>query len=92
MANFEWSPDKDRSNQEKHGVSFLEAATVFADPLARTVPDPRAYEGEYRWGTTGYTSKRRLVVVWHTDRGERIRIIGARDATPRERRDYESEI
>ena len=91
MLEFEWDPEKDRSNLQKHGVSFLEAATVFEDPLSKTVLDPRQYEGEYRYATTGYTSGRRFVVVWHTDRGERIRIIGAREGTPNERRSYESE-
>ena len=90
MADFEWDPDKDRANRQKHGFSFLEASSVFADPLARTVPDPRNFEGEYRWVTTGYTSSRRLVVVWHTERDERIRIIGARKATAKETRQYES--
>lgn len=91
MVDFEWDPEKDRANQGKHGVSFAEAATVFGDPLARMVLDPRKFEEEYRSATTGYTSGRRLLVVWHTERNERIRIIGAREATPRERRDYESE-
>jgi len=89
--DFEWDPEKDQSNQSKHGVSFADAVTAFADPLARTVLDPRTFEGEYRWVTTGYTSGRKLIVVWHTERGERVRIIGAREATPRERRTYESE-
>jgi len=90
MLDFEWDPEKDRSNQEKHGIAFEEASTVFGDPLAVTVADPRNFEGEYRFVTTGYTSHQRLMVVWHTKRGERIRIIGAREATPRERREYES--
>ena len=89
--DFEWDPEKDRSNQSKHGVSFAEAVSAFGDPLARTVPDPRTFEGEYRLVTTGYTSGRKLIVVWHTERGERVRIIGAREATPRERRTYDSE-
>lgn len=91
MADFEWNPEKDRSNVQKHGISFQEASSVFADQLARTVLDPRSFEGEYRWVTTGYTSQRRLVVVWHTERDDRIRIIGARSATARETRQYESE-
>jgi uncharacterized DUF497 family protein len=52
MLEFEWDPEKDRSNLQKHGVSFLEAATVFEDPLSKTVRDPRHYEGEYRYATT----------------------------------------
>ena len=88
---FEWDPEKDRVNREKHGISFSEASTVFGDPLARTVPDPRYSIGEYRYLTTGYTSTRRLVIVAHTERGERIRLITARDAKPKERRFYEQQ-
>ena len=92
MLDFEWDPEKDRSNQEKHGISFAEAATVFGDPLHRTALDPRNFQGEYRFVTVGYTAERRFVVVWHAERGEdRIRIIGAREGTPIERRTYESE-
>ena len=90
-VDFEWDPEKDRMNQEKHGVSFAEASTVFGDPLARTVPDPRHSIGEFRYLTTGYTSARRLVIVGHTDRGERTRIITAREALPKERRYYEQQ-
>ena len=88
--DFEWDPEKDRSNQAKHGIAFADAVTAFDDPLARTVIDPREFEGEYRSVTVGRTSAGRLVVVWHTERDERVRVIGARDATPRERRSYES--
>ena len=91
MLEFEWDPEKDRVNREKHGVTFFEAASVFDDAMAVTVLDPREYPGEYRYVTTGYTSQQRFVVVWHTERGERIRIIGAREGTPKERRSYESE-
>ena len=88
---FEWDPDKDRSNLEKHGVAFVEASTAFDDPLSRTVPDPRHSEGEFRFVTIGYTAMGRLVVVAHADRGERTRIITARLAEPKETRKYESE-
>ena len=90
MLEFEWDPEKDKASLRKHGVDFEEASTVFGDPLATTVPDPRHFEGEYRFVTTGYTSRQRLVVVWHTERGQRIRIIGVRQGTPGERRLYES--
>ncbi len=89
---FEWDPDKDRANQEKHGVSFAEASTVFGDPLHRTVGDPRHSIGEFRYLTTGYTTADRLVIVAHADRGDRIRIITARLALPKERRFYEQQI
>jgi uncharacterized DUF497 family protein len=91
-VEFEWDPEKDTINQEKHGLSFAEASTVFGDPLHRTVSDPRHSFGEFRYLTTGYTSRQRLVMVAHTDRGDRIRIITAREALPKERRFYEQQI
>jgi uncharacterized protein len=90
-VEFEWDPEKDHINQEKHGISFAEALTVFGDPLACTVPDPRHSIDEYRYLTTGYTSSQRLVIVAHTDRGERTRLITARDVKPKERRFYEQQ-
>lgn len=69
---------------------FEEAETVFGDWLATTVPDPDHSLDEERWLTTGLSSRGRLLIVWHTDRGEVIRVIGARQATANERRIYES--
>lgn len=86
---FEWDDDKASENEAKHGVSLPEAATVLADPLSITIPDPRHSQGEDRFLTLGRSYRGRLLVVWHTDRRGVIRIIGARPATPRERRDYE---
>lgn len=86
---YEWNPEKDRINREKHDISFAEASTVFLDPLQVTVPDERHSMEEFRFRTIGYTATNRLVVVAHTDREDRIRIITAREATPRERRHYE---
>jgi len=86
---FEWDADKAAANVAKHGVAFPEAATVFGDPLATTVPDPEHSDAEERWLTTGESTARRVLIVWHTNRGDRIRIIGARQATPNERRSYE---
>jgi uncharacterized protein len=88
---FEWDLDKDRSNVSKHRLSFTEAMTVFGDPLHQTLADPRHSFGEFRFVTTGYTSAGRLVVVAHSQRGERVRIITARFALPKERRFHESE-
>ena len=76
-------------NLKKHGVSFKEASTVFSDPLALTIPDPLHSEGEDRFITLGESHRRRLVVVVFTERRDKIRIISARLATRRERRDYE---
>jgi hypothetical protein len=89
-AGFEWEPEKAISNFAKHGVPFEEAVTVFGDPLATTVSDPDHSFDEERWWTMGLSSQQRLVAVWHTDRGDSIRLIGARPATPSERRKYES--
>ena len=87
---FEWDPDKAATNLARHGIPFEEATTVFGDPLATTVPDPEHSHHEERWLTTGQSLQNRIVVVWHTNRGEAIRIIGARLATANERRIYES--
>jgi len=91
-VRFEWDPRKATANLGKHGVSFEEASTVFGDPLATTVPDRRHSVGEHRWLTTGLTDRQRVVIVWHVDDGSGavVRVIGAREATPRERRTYES--
>lgn len=86
----EWDPEKAASNLAKHGISFEEASTVFGDHLATTVPDPDHSADEERWLTTGESDRGRAVIVWHTNRGEVTRIIGARRTTPNERRTYES--
>jgi uncharacterized protein len=77
-VNFEWDPKKDAANQQKHGISFEEASSIFGDPLAWTITDPDQSIEEQRFLTTGYSSQRRLIIVAHTDRGDRIRIITAR--------------
>ena len=86
----EWDPNKAASNLAKHGVTFEEAATVFLDPLALTIPDPEHSVDEDRFITLGLSAHDQLVVVVHTDRAGAIRLISAREATPRERRTYES--
>jgi uncharacterized protein len=88
-VEYEWDPEKDRINHARHGVSFADASTVFLDPLAATVPDERFALEEFRFRTTGYTLANRLIIVAHTDRGGRIRIISAREVTASERRQYE---
>lgn len=88
---FQWDPRKDAANQRKHGVGFREAATVFGDPLAMTFEDPDHSISEERFLTIGAAVSGRLLVVAHTERGERVRIISAREVTPRERRFYEEE-
>jgi uncharacterized DUF497 family protein len=88
-VQFEWDPDKARLNPAKHGVSFEEAATVFGDPLAITIDDPDHSQEEQRFLTTGLSKGQGLIIVSHTDRSGRLRIISARIATPAERREYE---
>ena len=86
---FEWDPEKAARNLVKHGVSFQDAATVFGDPLAMTYYDPDHSETEDRYLTYGHSDSGRLLVVSHTDRDERIRIISARPMTRKERKQYE---
>ena len=86
---FEWDEHKATLNTRKHGVSFEEASTVFADPLALTIDDLVHSEDEDRYATLGESQRSRLLVVVFTDRDDRIRIISARVATRRERKDYE---
>lgn len=85
--DFEWDPHKDFSNQRKHGVGFVEASTVFGDPLSITIQDSAA--DEERFVIVGMSSEQRLLIVVHTVRQERIRLISARSATKHERRNYE---
>ncbi len=86
---FEWHQNKARQNFMKHGVSFTEASTAFQDNLAITIPDPLHSNEEDRFVLVGYSEKNRLLVVIHTDRNDRIRIISARLATKKERKKYE---
>lgn len=89
---FEWDLAKSEANERKHGVSFVEASTVFGDPLELTIYDPDHSEGEYRFLSIGRSSSGRLIVVSYTEREQnRIRIINARAATAAERTRYESE-
>jgi len=86
---FEWDEKKARQNRTKHGVDFEEASTVFGDPLSVTIPDPDHSEEEDRFVILGDSIRLRLIVVSFTERGNNIRIISARRATRRERKDYE---
>ena len=86
---FEWDPVKAAENLRKHGVSFEEALTVFFDALSATGRDPDHGVGERRFVTFGISSWGRLLTVSHTERGDRIRIINAREATRVERKLYE---
>lgn len=91
--DFEWDPAKAASNVHKHGVSFAQAATVFLDDLALTVPDDAHSQFEQRWFTLGHVTGKGLIAVAHTYQMSeslrpRIRIISARPATPMEQRHY----
>ena len=90
-VNFEWDPRKATQNQRKHGVSFHEAATVYADPLAVTYHDPDHSVSEQRYITVRISNAGRLLIVAHADRGETIKIISARKTTLRERKHFEQE-
>jgi uncharacterized DUF497 family protein len=84
-----WDRRKAAANRKKHKVSFEEASTVLADPLAITGADPDHSVGENRWITFGFSNRQRLLAVSHTDEGDIIHIISARAATRPERRLYE---
>lgn len=86
---FEWDPDKAKANVARHGVSFEEAASAFADPLSLTIRDPEHSVGEERFVLLGMSFRNRLVVAVHTEKGDTIRLISARPATKAESRGYE---
>ena len=88
---FEWDPKKSASNERKHDVTFQEASTVFGDRLAMTFVDPDHSNNEQRYLTFGLSKYNRLLVVAHTDRGEKSRIISARLMDRKERRIYEED-
>lgn len=83
----EWDQRKADANLRKHGIDFADAGTVLHDDHAITIPDEGA--GEERFVTTGMDALGRVLVVVYTWRAERPRIISARTATQRERRQYE---
>ena len=87
---FEWHPNKAVSNLAKHNVSFHEASTAFGGPLSLTFPDPDHSDDESRYITIGESTRKRLLIISHADRTQRIRIISAREAKRQERRIYEN--
>jgi uncharacterized protein len=88
-ATFEWDAAKDEANRRKHGVSFREGISAFMDPLSVTIPDPDHSAEEERFLLLGENHRGQLLVVSHTDRQDRVRIISVREADRRERREYE---
>lgn len=86
---FEWDENKAAVNAQKHGVTFAEASTVFANPLAVLFNDEAHSTQELREIMVGHSAEGRLLIVSFAERRGAIRIISAREATNRERRDYE---
>lgn len=82
----EWDPSKAASNFKKHGIDFADAALVLEDEQALTIDDP--HPDEERYATIGMDALARILVVIYTWRGDNIRLISAREATPDERQQY----
>jgi uncharacterized protein len=90
MVQYEWDPQKAKTNFEKHEILFADAVTVFEDVLCLTIPDD--YPGEDRFITLGMDANGRILVIVYTYRKERIRIISARNATSTEMKQYKGNI
>ena len=90
MLHSEWDSSKARSNLAKHGVSFEEASTIFGDFRAITVNDPKHSLLEKRYITLGCSYHNRILVVVHTERAGKVRIISSRPASRKERYQYDS--
>ena len=90
---FEWDSKKNADNIRKHGISFDQAREVFLDPLHSSILDKRFSYFEERWITMGATQRGEIIVVAHLyyveEPEERMRIVSARQATLRERKQYE---
>ena len=89
MLRFEWDPNKAKENLETHGVSFDEASTAFRDTLSLAIYDPLHSEEEDRFVLIGSSHRNRLLVIVHTERGDNIRLLSARNASKKERKQYE---
>ena len=87
--SYEWDPNKAKSNYKKHRVKFADAVAVFEDENAITIEDE--HESEDRFVTIGRDFLRRILVVIYTFRGVIIRVISARKATAREKKEYEAQ-
>lgn len=86
---FRWNPEKAQANLRKHRVSFAEAVAAFMDPLSVTISDPDHSYDEDRFILLGISDRHRILVVVHTETGDSVRIISAREANRHERRQYE---
>ena len=87
--DFEWDEEKAAANLKKHKITFEEAKTVFADPLAITIDDPKHSIDERRFVDTGASANGKILVVSYTEREQKIRLISCRKATKTERKIYE---
>jgi hypothetical protein len=88
---FEWDKEKAAVNLKKHGVGFDEAETVFGSSLSRIFDDETHSFEEKREIIIGYSIDNRLLIISFTERdNETVRIISAREATPKERRKFEN--
>ena len=87
---FEWDPNKAKTNVEKHGISFEEATTVFADEQAVLFDGPDHSEDENRSILLGFSAMAKMLIVCHClrEEGNVIRIISARKATKTEEKQY----
>jgi uncharacterized DUF497 family protein len=85
-VQFIWDLHKAEINFSKHSVSFEDAATVFGDPLSNTYPDPDHSLSEQRFIIIGVSEQGRMLVVAHTDDGQVVTIISAREATARRKK------
>ena len=92
QMKFEWHEEKARLNFNKHNISFEEAMSCFYDPYQISFEDPDSSKSESREILIGHSNKGRLLLVIHTFRKTFIRIISARSATKKERRDYAKKI
>jgi hypothetical protein len=88
---FEWDEKEADENYRKHGVTFQEASSVFGDRLAITFEDPDHSKNENRYLTFGESLQKRLLIVSHTERKGRTRIISSRPVNRKERRIYEED-
>jgi uncharacterized protein len=86
---FEWDEVKAKANLRKHRVSFEEGKTIFNDPFLFTFPNDKHSVREERYINIGLSANGRVLILTHTERQGKIRIISCRKATPRERRFYE---
>jgi uncharacterized DUF497 family protein len=89
VDHFDWNPQKARTNRTKHGVSFEEAATTFADPRLTEPIEDESSPDERRWIVFGESSRGGVLRVVYPERGTKLRLISARKATPRQRQVYE---